>query len=466
MKKDRLSSISCYFKDMTKPNHVDWLLTIAIILFCYVSFNHGDITATATHGKDLLECIFLGKFFEFYDYTQSTAVYPIAIYLVFAVWSIPVFIAYRIIGIPLWGVLSYSDIPYLVLMWYKLLPTIFYIGTAYLLYRIVLEIKLDKNTAKWISFLFISAPVGIFSQFVFGQYDSLGLFFTVWALYMFIKKRYYAFSVLCAVAITFKMFAFFFFVPLILLVEKRVLHIIKYCIIAFSGYLLCTLLFVNSQGNSDAMKFSGNILPRLFLHGIDTLMGTISLFTLSMMAICVMAYNKEVKDEREYIAYSIYLPFFSYGTLFCFILWHPQWVLLLMPFMSLAMLLSDKPNSSYILHTAMAVGYYGALSVHFSNNVDANMLSFGLFAQILGERTPQVSLSTVFTVFGFLSENLYYSLFAGSILILLYRCFPKMYVSREISYVERGNRGYILLRPLSILIYVIPALYIYLFHSA
>lgn len=450
---------------MSKPNIVDWLLTIAVILFCYVSFNHGDITATATHGKDLLECILQGRFFDFYDYTESTAVYPIAIYIIFALWSIPVYVLYKLLGIPMWGILEYTGIQFPVLMWYKLLPTIFYLGTAYLLYKIVMEIKFDKDTGKWISFLFISTPIAIFSQFVFGQYDSIGLFFTVWALYMFIKKKYYAFSCLCSIAITFKMFAFFFFIPLILLVEKKPLNILKHCLIAAGGYLLCMLLFINSPGYSDAMHFSGDILPRLFLHGVETIMGTISLFTISMMGICVIAYNKEIKNEHEYIAYSIYIPFFSYGTLFCFILWHPQWVLLLMPFMILAILLTDKPNSMYILHIAMAIGYFGALSVHFTRNVDVNMFDFGVLAILFGKRTEYVSMASVYTLSGLLSQNLYYSLYAGSILIILFMCFPTEKTINKLSNREWGDKCFILLRPLTMLLYVIPALYIFFYQS-
>ena len=45
-------------KNTEKPLIIDWLLVCAIVLLCYVSFNHPDILCTATHGKDLIECLF------------------------------------------------------------------------------------------------------------------------------------------------------------------------------------------------------------------------------------------------------------------------------------------------------------------------------------------------------------------------------------------------------------------------
>ena len=148
--------------DKTKPNIIDCFIVIALIVVCYFSFNHADILATSTHGKDLLVCIFKGNFFDFYDFTSSTAVYSIILYLVFAIWSIPVCVVYKLFGLTLWGILDYSGIPYPVLMWYKLLPTLFYIGIAYLLYKIVLELRLDEKIAKWAFFLFISSPIAMF----------------------------------------------------------------------------------------------------------------------------------------------------------------------------------------------------------------------------------------------------------------------------------------------------------------
>ena len=447
-----------------EPKFVDWLLVGLIIVFCYFSFNHADILCTASHGRDLVYCILQGKFMEFYDFTQSTAVYCITVYILFAIWSLPIMVIYKVIGIEMWAVLDFMSIPYPVLMWYKLLPTLFYFAIAFLLYKIVMEIKHDANIAKWISFLFISSPIAIFSQFIFGQYDSLGLFLAVWAFYMFIKKKYYSFSILCSLAITFKLFAIFLFIPLILLIEKRVFHIIKYGLISISGYLITTAMFLGSQGYRNAISFSGDIAPRLFEVGIATTMGTISLFTVAIMLICIWAYVKNITNNDEFFNYSIYISFAVFGTLFAFILWHPQWVIFLIPFMTLAFMLNNNYNSSLILHSAMAVGYLGIVPMAFPGNVDACMLQFGILPKIFGNRAIG-NITDLIQRTG-AETNICYSFFAGAILVLLVYCFPnnkpKSIPVSDAEQVTFGDRLFVLARPITLILFIVPALYVFM----
>lgn len=450
---------------INKPKSFEWVIVILMTVFCFFSFNHADILCTASHGRDLLQCVLRGEFFSFYDYTKSTAVYSITVYIMFAIWSVPVLLVYKILGLEMWALLDFMAIPYPVLLWYKLLPTVFYIGIAYLLYKIVLEIKMDKNIAIWVAFLFISSPIAIFSQYIFGQYDSLGLFISVWAFYMYIKKKYHCFSVLCSIAITFKLFAIFLFIPLLLLVEKRTLHIIKHGVIAISGYVITTLMFIGSQGYKDAIGFSGNIAPRLFETGISTTMGTISIFTVAVMAICIIAYNKNIEKNEEFYFYAIYISFAVFGTLFSFIFWHPQWVMFMIPFMSLAFVLNDRWNASLILHSAMAVGFVGVIPFAFPGNVDANMLHFGMFTQIFGERV--IGCIKDILPLGSAGSNLFFSLFAGSVLILIFSYAP---TKKNLIYFKGviinknttvGDRLFMLIRPLTLVIFILPALYIF-----
>ncbi len=453
------------FSNMESPNIFDWTLFFALMLFCYITYNHGDILVTSTHGRDLVECILKGDFFGFYDYTESKAVYAITVYIIFAIWSIPVFIIYNILGIPMWGVSEYFDIPYEILMWYKLLPTIFYFAIALVLYKIVLEIKKEKKYAKWALYLFVTSPIAMFSQFIFGQYDSIGLFFTVVALYFFIKKKYYLFSAFVSVAITFKMFALFFFIPLILLVEKRILHLIKYGLIGLSGTVISRLLFIGSVGYGETRGFSNNIVPRLFSTGITTNLGTISLFTVAMMAICVVAYNKTIDSDDEYYSYSIYIPFFVYASMFMFILWHPQWVLFMIPFMTLAFFLNTNSNSALILHTAMGVGYIANVVLWFHGNVDTNMISFGILPKIYPTNQYD-SISELFTMDGILGNNFYFSLFAGTLAILTVMYMPTKehihkYNITDNKHFDIGNRGFVWVRMLTLMLFIVPTMLTY-----
>ena len=118
-------------------------------------------------------------------------------------------------------------------------------------------------------------------------------------------------------AITFKMFALFVFIPLVLLFEKRVLHIIKHFVIGISLYFLTGLMFINSKGYKDALSFSGDIKDRLFMNGISTQMGTISFFTCVMILLCVFAYVKKCDDDTEFNTYALYITFAAFGKRPC-----------------------------------------------------------------------------------------------------------------------------------------------------
>ncbi|MBR3144838.1 MAG: hypothetical protein IKF53_02965 [Clostridia bacterium] len=454
--------------DTTKPNVMDWVIVLVIIVFCYFSFNHPDLNATSTHGKDLVLCILEGKFFSFYDYTQSTAVYSIVLYLAFAIWSLPVMLIYKIFDLTLWGLLDYGMIPYPVLMWYKLLPTLFFIGISVVIYRIVKYIGLNNNTAKWISFLFVSSPIAIFSQFIFGQYDSIGIFFAVLGLYYFLQKKHYLFSICMSVAITFKMFSFFIFLPLVLLFEKRFLHIIKHLLIGISLYAVTTLMFMGSKGYRDAMAFSGGMAQRLFLVGIPSHFGTISLFPLVMIAICVYAYVFKFRDDYDYITRTLYISFAAFAALFSFILWHPQWVIYLCVFMSLAIILSPNSNASLIIEAFMGVGYIATTILSFANNVDANLMSLGAFKRIYEKKfTVSPTLSVFFSKIN-IGNNLFFSLFTCSLIVLSVFYLISLSDKRKEhntlatkNYIA-GDRLYILARPISLLIYIVPSFYLLL----
>ena len=112
-------------------------------------------------------CTLKGQFLDFYDYTKSTAVYLIPIYILFAIWSIPVMIIYKIAGLNMWGILDYGAVKYFLLWWYKLMPVLFTIGTAFIIKKICTEIGLSENKKRWAMFLFLSSPLLIFSQFIY-----------------------------------------------------------------------------------------------------------------------------------------------------------------------------------------------------------------------------------------------------------------------------------------------------------
>lgn len=457
-----------YFYNINSiPTSINWVVLIIIILVCFLFFNHGDITATATHGKDLLVATLDGKFFSFYDYTKSTAVYLIPLYILFALWSIPVLIIYKVFNIPVWGVLDYGAIKSILLLWYKLLPTIFTVLTSVVLVKIVKEIGIKKEKQKWIKYLFFSCPILIFSQFVFGQYDAFCMFFTTLAFYYYIKKDYYKFSIIMSIAITLKFFPLLIFIPLILLVEKNVIRIAKHLLIGLAGTVISNLLFITSPGFSDAKEFTSNMFDKFFNVTIPTPYGFISLFIVLFIGICIYAYTKKINDKFEFIHTSIYISLTVYSALFMFISWHPQWVILLVPFLILSLLTTNNIKVSLILFLVTSSMYIIISAVNFPKNVDEILINGGILQAVFNNTIPARGLlGGFFMKFNPMSKNIFMTLFVSS---LLYNNYLNVPTNKNIDEFKKRikdknigvERGYLLSQVLPIFIYIIPTLYLY-----
>ncbi len=457
------------WKKMDKPWKLEWIILGVLIVFCYLSFNHGDIRATATHGMDLLKISLKGQFLQFYDYTESTAVYLIPIYILFAIWSIPIYIIYGIAGIPIWGKLNYMGISFPVLMWYKLLPTLFVLGTAIVLYKIGKLLGLSESKNKWMTFLFASFPILMFSQFCFGQYDSICMFFTMFSLYYYLQKKLYKFSILMSLAITFKLFPLFLFIPLLLLIEKKLFKLLKYCFIGSLGYILSNALFYKSSGFQETKSFSSGMIPRFFIANISTSFGTVSIILVFFIIVCVLAYIKKLSIDNnfEFYQFSIYLCFSIYSILFAFLLWHPQWVILISPFIILMAMISENIKTSVILNIAMSVSYFLITISCFAYNVDERLVNMGIWPILTG--LPKIDgghFSHFVHRLSILSNDLFITIFAAALIANLIIKYPtkdrleqrKALLKEKTISVERG---FIWIQLFTILFYAVPSLVIF-----
>ena len=458
-----ISKIKDYFCNTKKIYIFEMVLLGILLVGCYVLFNHADILATSTHGRALLDATLQGKFFKFYDITESTAVYLIPIYIFFMIWSIPVEIVYAILGKGLWNIFDYAGGGFGVLMWYKLLPTLFTFGTAVILYKIGKLLRISEDKRKWMIFVFLGFPVLVFSQFIFGQYDSINMFFTTLAIYYYLQKKYYKFSLIMAIAIPLKLFPVFIYLPLLLLVEKKVFNLAKHCLIGFSGYLISNIVFLGSPAFKEASKFSGGMIHRFFNVSVPAAFESMSLFIIIFAALCMFCYVKKIKNDKEFEYYTLYVPLFIYSIFFTFVLWHPQWVILLVPFWILTMFAFNNIKTSIIISIFMCMGYIFVITGTFFANVDINMLDNGILPQITGKYVGlQFSLHDLYTS----PMTAIMTVFGSCLLCNLLLKFPteKRLKEYEKGYEDKDyipERGYIIGLVAVIFLFVFPALYMY-----
>ncbi len=128
-----------------------------------------------------------GAFWDFYEWDayqyNMWGSYMPSTYLVFAVWNIPI----KLLGIVTRPERFAANTA--VLMWYKLLPVSLYLVSGYLIYKIASVIGMGTKKSKLCAYVFLTTPIGFFSQFMFGQYDIFTVFLILLGIYYYLKDN-------------------------------------------------------------------------------------------------------------------------------------------------------------------------------------------------------------------------------------------------------------------------------------
>ena len=326
----------------------------AVAAFFFMS--HPDLWETANHSYVFLECLFSGQFLDFYEvvaahenwyYYINGANYNILIYIIFGIWELPIFLIHQIFSLPL-------DESFMI-HWAKVVPCLFYIGCGVMFAKLGQKLGLAKEKALMAAMFFLFNPIAFFSPMVMGQYDTLCLFFTLWALIHYAEGRYQRFSFILGIGVVCKFFPLLIFVPLILLVEKRIPKIVQYGLTTLWLYIPTTLLFMGRTG--EAGGFTMAMINRMFELTVPMGVADMPLFILlyALVVFAAFVYNPKSEKTRQYL--TVYLPMVVFGLLFICIHWHPQWLVLLMPFVVMTTQLHTNRTPWYWLELVMAVGY-------------------------------------------------------------------------------------------------------------
>lgn len=391
----------------------EYIIIGAILTLCYVTFQHGDIAETAGHSMALL----YGHILDFYNWNainDMPASYPIATYIVFAIWCIPL----RIIGL---GATPTSDFPTYVLLYLKLLPTIIFFLDAFILRKIGETIGFGEQKSKALMIAFITMPLAVFSQFIFGQYDSFTLFFVLLGVYYYFKRDFWKFVIAFGVALPFKAFAILLFVPLLLTCEKRIGQIIKAVIVACIPYVLCALPFI---GGAAYKQHAENyyVFDYIFAAKFDVTYWNISIVVLLMALLCGYAYFHEIDldNQEEFAAWSIYYCGLALGAFFCFSIWNPQWLLLLVPFLLLGAFMSKHDAVFHALDLLMFV-VFAIFVANQYGNVNEQLMRRGIWHDLF-RQLGVVAQADLYVIH---DNDLMFSLLSGIILIAVVFRHPK-----------------------------------------
>lgn len=464
------------------PGFIDILLVVVLCMAAFIFFDQWfDMTITSQHSSDLLTCIFTGKPLNFYTYvldkassngyispvldeTKTAAAYNIMAYITLAIWELPIYALNHI------HTLSNYDV--LLEVWARFLSIILTCICCFQITKLCGTLMTDKNKAKWAGYYFISSPLIVYCVIIRNQLDIIPVLLIILALRQFFQKKYTAFTLIMALAACFKIVPFLIVIPLLLLAEKRIGKLIKYIAFSISLYAVTNIIFIiagpaylqmQSLLNTDA-SISYYIFKQVIPGGVsDT-----SVFLLLYFLICVAAYLAK-PTEKDFPIYTILLGFASISTFFLFVKWHPQWMVLLLPFITLIVFSLSDFLFGILLDMALTLGF---LVTSILNHLTAMVFNSSIFYTITqGQYSGDNNFNPIYTYF---ADHKYTDIipstlfFAGIVSLLLVAVWNNR--SRTVDIANSFDNDYKVIRGLLyarsaiILIVILPPVISYLSH--
>lgn len=349
----------------------------------YACFSHPDLWETANHSYLFLQSLFGGRAGDFYAivaahetplYYINGANYNIAVYALFGLWELPVFLFHSLTGT------AVSEV--FLIYWAKLLSAGLFFGCGVLLYRLCRLLALPDETAGLAALLFWFDPLAFYSPMIMGQYDTLCLFFTLWGLCCYARGQLGRFSLLLGAGMVCKTFPALLLVPLVLLAEKRPLRAAGYGLAALWLYVPTTLLYWGRTG--DAVVFTRLMTERLFARTAETGTLPVSLFALGYAAVLFAAFLYTPASPAQQSRLAVWLCLAVYGGLFLCVWWHPQWLILLAPFLIVTTLLQGDPRPWFWLDLTLSAGFFLCCFLLYPNQTGAHLLDGGVLHHLFG----------------------------------------------------------------------------------
>lgn len=387
----RHSAAGRWWSATARPRIVDWGLLIAVLSIAGVSFIYGDVMVTFQHSFNFLDTLLEGRPQDFYARAIENsayghpAVYDIPVYIVFALWNLPTYVIHQLTGFD-----------YLVStpaqLWLKSMMVVFAITAAKLLMTIARTLGVSADRSKWVAFYFLSSMSLFVPVFVIVQYDIISIVLMLAGILAYLRGRTRSFLLWFVAANTFKLFALFIFIPLVLLREKNLIRAAAQVLVGLVGLILCRLLYrgdvafeASTGGFTDLML---NRLVEASIRWQSTV--PIPLFVVFMIGLAIFAYAKRPVSERELHAFAIYVSLAAFLAFCALVPLNPYWIALVAPFAVLIIFLNPRHMT---LNTLLEVAFSSSVLLIYMligfSMYNASMLRDLLVGQFVPPADPQ-----------------------------------------------------------------------------
>ena len=352
---------------MTKncPSKTEWFIAAVLFMFLFMSFCYADTASIIRYEVGFAESMLKGDVKDLYGITYNSILYAKDNGLrgsSFPTYDLPMNIVLGIWGIPLYLYKACTNAPDIgesfgQMLYGKsiLLPAL--IITIILVYKICLALGTDKSRALWGAYLYFTSAIVTSAVAIVGQCDVIGMTLILAGLLAFIRHEDRKFMMFFVLAMPFKMYAMFFFLPLMLLREKRLHAIIMKVLAACSLNILCTLSLI---GNYEALRsksaFNVGMLFKLVSVKLPVLHSNASLFVLLFGFLCVWCYlHEESNDNASNMRLINFVSVLSAVTLFISFPSYPYWFVYIAPYLAICSVFCHWQSKNIILFESLGM---------------------------------------------------------------------------------------------------------------
>lgn len=348
---------------------IDYIVIAVLFTICFFSFVQGDIMLTGNRSF-LMHTHPLSFYDESLAWTNDYgANYLPSTFILFAIWNLPL----RLFGRVPSDVMTNAALNNL---WYKLLPVILFFISAWLIYKIACLVGFGNKKAKIVGLAFLISPIAVFSQMIFSQYDIFTVFFILLGTYYYFKKKEYRFILFFGIAITFKYQALIYFMVFLLLAEKRIFRIFRNLVFVAIPFVLELLIYLPSEAFKQSV-FGFGALSYLETGINFGGLGLISPFLAVILGLLVAAYVVKIDTDSPllfkwcmFLANGVSFAFFGFAV------FHPQWLMITVPFLVMSILSNKNSKFMLLLQNIYIVALYIMTANIWTGNADQQMFLY------------------------------------------------------------------------------------------
>ena len=383
------------FKKLKRWQQASWIVLVVILFVYFISLYYSDIIITYMHSLNFLDCIRNGNLLGFYEYSVEhpfgghPADYFISSYILFGLWNLPCYIVSRSSG----EMQDYVALSSGALLWCKVLLILFTVFTVRELVKLLKRLYIEAEKAL---FVFLSSLFFVLPTYAVAQYDIIQVFFILWGINRYIKDEGISWRCLLifSIATSFKAYAIFALLILVLLEEKNVIKIIIDVILGGAFTVLSMLPFTKGYILASSNANEGNI-GRLSELAFSLGKERISVFWLAFIGLCIVAYLQKRNDITSVVKKYMYFMLCFFAMYYSFSETNPYTLVMMIPFIIVVMSSRENKVANTLLELGMEIGITLMFAAHIDSCIYLSEMCFGYlsFSKVVVNRFPESLLS-------------------------------------------------------------------------